>query len=250
MRTHTIPFLLITIIIIFSNGFSHAQIEKSLKFIPQNIDFGVIRETNGKVTKTVKAINVSSDSTFIISARTSCGCSEAEYDGRMLAPGDTTTVSITYDPTNRPGKFQKSAKIFTGRDRVSNMFRISGIVIPSKKNLDKAYPEKAGNLRLSTSIVAIGEMRHAETKPIFIGIYNDSDQPMTLKADSYNEALEATLQPDTIEPFGIATLSIMLKGRNIPSATTNFKYSVALKDPSGETLVSIPIGGTINDLNH
>lgn len=248
MRTNSTLYLPITIILLFTYGFSNAQIEKSLKFIPENIDFGTIRETEGKVTKTLKAVNVTSDSTFIISARTSCGCSEAEYDGRMLAPGDTTTVSITYDPTNRPGKFQKSAKIFTGRDRISNMFRITGNVIPSKKNLDKAYPEQAGDLRLSTTIVSVGEMRHAETKPVFIGIYNDSEHPLTLKAESDNEALEATLQPDILDPFGVSTLSMMLKGRNITTGISEFKYNVALKNAStGETIVSIPVGGTIKD---
>ncbi len=232
-------------------GIANSQIEKSLQFIPKTLDFGTIRETDGKVTKTIGAVNVSPDSTFIISARTSCGCSEAEYDGRMLAPGDTTTVSITYDPTNRPGKFQKTAKIFTGKDRISNTFRITGNVIPSKKHLDKSYPEKAGNLRLSTSIVSVGEMRHAESKPIFIGIYNDSEKPLTLRAECDNDALEATLQPDIVEPFGIATLSLMLKGRDIPTGTGDFKYTADIKDSTtGETLVSIPVGGTINDKTH
>lgn len=226
----------------------HGQIEKTLKFIPEALDFGTIRETDGKVTKTVKAVNISSRPTFIISARTSCGCSEAEYDSRMLAPGDTTTVKITYDPTNRPGRFNKSAKIFTGKERISNMFRITGNVIPSASHLNKTYPEKAGNLRLSTRIVAAGEMLHTETKPFFIGIYNDSDKPLALRSESDNEALETTIQPDTIEPYGIATLSAMLKGRKIGDGVSDFKYTANIVDTSNDRiLISIPVGGTIKE---
>lgn len=227
---------------------ANAQIEKSLRFIPENLNFGTIRETDGKVTGTVRAINISPDSTFIISARTSCGCSEAEFDGRMLAPGDTTTVRITYDPTNRPGKFLKTAKIFTGRERISNTFRISGNVIPSRRHLDKSYPEKAGDLRLSTLLVSTGEIRHTETKPIFIGIYNDSEKAKILHSESDNDALQTTLQPDSIEPYGISTLSITLKGKDIPSGTKEFKYDAAITDATtGDTIVVIPVGGFIKE---
>lgn len=248
MTKRTILFCLNAALLMLCSMNLCAQIEKSLKFIPENLDFGTIRETDGKVTKTVKAINVSPDSTFIISARTSCGCSEAVFDGRMLAPGDTATVSITYDPTNRPGRFQKSAKIFTGKERISNLFRISGNVIPSRRHLDKTYPEKEGVLRLSTRIVSVGEMRHAETKPIFVGIYNDSDKPLPIKAETDNVALEATIQPDTIEPFGIATLSMMLKGREIGSEVADFKYSADIINTSTDkVLITIPVGGFIKE---
>lgn len=246
MSYNHIKYHLIALMLLIGAGNIFGQIEKTLKFIPETLDFGTIRETDGKVTKTVKAVNISSSPTFIISARTSCGCSEAEYDGRMLEPGDTTTVKITYDPTNRPGKFNKSAKIFTGRERISNLLRITGNVIPSAKNLDKSYPERSGDLRLSTRLVSVGEIRHAESRPIFIGIYNDSATPIPLGAETDSEALEATLQPDTLEPYGIATLSMMLKGRNISNEVTDFKYTATVTNTeTGKTLVTIPIGGTV-----
>lgn len=245
MRTACLSYLIL-LISICSSPSAYAQIEKSLKFNPETLDFGNIRETDGPVTKTVQAINISADSTFVISARTSCGCSEAEFDARTMAPGDSTTVTITYDPTNRPGKFLKSAKIFTGTERISNTFRLKGTVIPSRKHLDKVYPEKAGNLRLSTLIVSAGEIRPSETKPLFVGIYNDSDTAINLNADSDSDAVETSLQPQTIEPFGIATLSITLKGRDMNEATSNFKYAIRIKDiDKDETLTSIPIVGNI-----
>ena len=92
---------------------ANAQMEKTLRFIPDRVDFGMVREEDGKVSRTVKAVNISSDSTFIISARTSCGCSAAEYPDSVIAPGDTTEVTLTYDPLNRPGIFLKTVRFFT-----------------------------------------------------------------------------------------------------------------------------------------
>ncbi|MDE5996814.1 MAG: DUF1573 domain-containing protein [Muribaculaceae bacterium] len=227
---------------------SYSQIEKSLAFIPEKVDFGLIREENGLVTHKVKAVNITEDTTYIISARTSCGCSAAEYPNDQIAPGDTVEVYITYDPTNRPGKFLKTARFFTGTDRIGNSIKLSGTVIPSSENLDKAYPEKAGPLRLSSLIITAGDLSRKEARPLFVGLYNDSNKPLALSALTNANALEAGLVPDTIEPFGISTLTLMLKGRNIPSNETEILYKAYLVNPStSDTIISIPVIGMIND---
>ncbi len=221
---------------------AYSQIEKTLKFFPDKVDFGTIREEDGKVSQIVKAVNISPDSTFIISSRTSCGCSAAEYSDQMLAPGDTTEVIITYDPVNRPGKFLKTAKCFTGEERISNSIKLSGTVIPSQRNLDIAYPEKAGVLRLSTLFVNAGEMTRTEARPLFVGLYNDSDKPLVLTASSDAPALEAALLPDTIEPYGVSTLTLMLKGSLIPATASDLHYNAYLLS-GPDTLLTIPILG-------
>ena len=225
---------------------AYSQIEKSLQFIPDKVDFGVIREENGKVSRKVKAVNISPDTTYIISARTSCGCSAAEYSEEMIAPGDTTEVTVSYDPTNRPGKFQKTARFFTGKERIGNSIKLNGTVIPSKRNLNKAYPEKSGVLRLSTLMLNASEVSRTEARPLFVGLYNDSDAPLALIASTDADALEAGLAPDTIEPFGIATLTLMLKGRNIPASDTEILYKAHLIDTSSsDTIISIPVVGSV-----
>lgn len=245
MRSKLTILLLSALTIMLSNTVA-AEIEKTLRFNPASIDFGTIRETDGPTTKTIQAINISPDTTFIISARTSCGCSQAEYDARAIAPGDSTPVTITYDPTNRPGHFLKTAKIFTGEQRISNSFKIKGTVIPSRKHLENTYPDKAGNLRLSTSILNAGEIKRTEARPMFVGLYNDSDDTLPLRVESDNNAIEATLQPTVMEPHGIATLTIMIKGRNINSGENNFKHNVGIiNSESGDELISIPVGGVI-----
>lgn len=226
----------------------YAQIEKTLKFIPDKVDFGKIKEDDGKVSRIVKAINISKDSTFIISARTSCGCSAVEYPRDVISPGDTVNLTVSYNPLNRPGKFLKTAKFFTGNERIGNSIKLSGTVIPSRKNLDKAYPEKAGSLRLSTIMVNAGEVSRQEARPLFVGLYNDSDTPIVLIPTSDAEPLECGLAPDTIEPFGIGTLSLMLKGRKIPPSENELLYMSHIIDSStGDTIVSIPVGAIVKE---
>lgn len=218
----------------------YSQIEKTLKFFPEKVDFGMIREENGKVSKTVKAVNISPDTTYIISSRTSCGCSAVEYPEQKLAPGDTIKVTIIYDPLNRPGKFLKTAKFFTGKERIGNSIKLSGTVIPSQKSLDMAYPEEEGVLRLSTLFVNAGELSRTEVRPLFVGLYNNSDTPLVVTASTDADALEASLLPDTIGPYGVSTLSLMLKGRLISSPQSEILYKAHLLTLT-DTILSIPV---------
>lgn len=225
---------------------AYSQIERSLKFIPEKVDFGTVREEDGKVSQTVKAVNISPDTTFIISARTSCGCSAVEYSDDKLAPGDTTEVTVTYDPVNRPGRFLKTAKFFTGKERIGNSIKLSGNVIPSKKNLDKTYPEKVGSLRLSALLINAGDVSRKDARPLFVGLYNDSDAALALTATTDAEALEAGIAPDTIGSYGVATLTLMLKGRNIPANETEILYKAhILNSATSDTLLSIPVIATV-----
>lgn len=225
---------------------AYSQIEKSLRFIPDTVDFGVINEEDGKVTCSVKAVNISPDSTFIISARTSCGCSAAEYSEEMISPGDTTVVTLIYDPLNRPGKFLKTAKFFTGNERIGNSIKLRGTVIPSRRNLERSYPDKAGPIRLSSAMINAGEVSRQEARPLFVGLYNDSDRAIAVASESDSYPLEAAVSPDTIEPFGFASLSLMLKGRNIAEKENEFLYKSFLIDrESGDTIAIIPVGGYI-----
>lgn len=221
-----------------------AEITSPLRFIPEHLDFGMIREDDGKVKKSLLAVNSTSDTTFVISARTSCGCTGVEYDSSLIAPGDTTNITITYDATNRPGKFLKTIKIFTGSERIPNTCKIKGLVIPSKKNLDRTYPEKAEGLRLTTLIVNTGEIRADETRPLFIGIYNDSDSILSLKGESDNDALSINIMPDTIEPNSISTATLKIRARDIREQEFDFKAKI-IDAETGKTLATIPIGGTI-----
>lgn len=221
-----------------------AQVTAPLRFIPDQLDFGMIREDDGKVSRKLQAVNTSQDTTFIISARTSCGCSEVDYDKSPIAPGDTTEISVTYDATNRPGNFLKTIKLFTGTERIPNTCKVKGLVIPSREHLDRSYPEKAGNLRLTTLLVNAGEMLENVTRPIFIGIYNDSDTPYALKGSSDSDALSVAIMPDTIEPQSISTATLVLKTRDIKGE--NFNINTYITDAeTGKLLVKIPVGGTI-----
>ena len=100
---------------------------------------------------------------------------------------------------------------------------------------------------MSTLIVNAGEISRRDARPLFVGIYNDSDKELPLAVSTDGSAVEAGIVPDTIEPFGIGTITLMLKGRLIPEGENEIVYKTYIQDTStGDTIVSIPVGAIIN----
>lgn len=220
--------------------------DRTLEFIPDTFDFGQIREEDGKAEAEIKAVNISSDTTAITSVRTSCGCTQASYTEGVLAPGDTAAISFSYNPANRPGKFEKTIKVFTGADRIRNTFTIKGNVSPSRESLIKAYPHEAGGLRLSSTIIDAGKVHKDELVPLFIGIHNPQEREVALRCASDAPALEVSLLPDTLQKGEIGALTMVLKARKLPPATKEILQKAYIIDAmTSDTLVSIPVGGYV-----
>lgn len=223
-----------------------ADTDRTLRFIPDVYDFGKLREEDGKAEGHVQAVNMSQDTICITSVRTSCGCTGTSYTEESLAPGDTATISFTYNPANRPGKFEKTIKVFTGKERTLNSFSIKGNVLPSQESLMKAYPHSSGGLQLSSLMIEAGKVHKDELLPLFIGVYNPQEKAVPVKGESSSEALEANFIPETLSPGEIGSLTIVLKAKKFPADTKEFRERVFIIDSqTSDTLANIPVGGYI-----
>lgn len=114
-------------VIFFTSSIIYAQkpmpvCEKSMH------NFGVILEKDGKVTHTFIIKNMGKAPMVINKIEASCGCTTSAYSKKPIAPGETTEVKITFDPTDRPGIFSKAISIYTNATSKSLNLRIRGEV--------------------------------------------------------------------------------------------------------------------------
>ncbi len=80
-------------------GFSHAE-EKSppkIKVTPERYDFGKIPPK--KISHTFPVENVGGSTLEIFKVSTSCGCTTASIDHRMIEPGESAKMVVNFDPT-------------------------------------------------------------------------------------------------------------------------------------------------------
>ncbi len=79
----------------------------------QLYDFGDIGQNDGLVTCTFLIHSVGQASLIIAKSATTCPCTQVSYPQDTLLPGDTLTVSVTYDPHLHPGPFSQAAVLRT-----------------------------------------------------------------------------------------------------------------------------------------
>jgi len=182
-----------------------------IEWLEKNYNFGTFKEADGSVTGRVRFVNKGTDATFISRVRPSCGCTGASYTEKMIEPGDTATISFTYNPVGRPGKFDKTVKVYVGKDNELTVIRISGTVIGSESTLESGFPAESGPLRLETTVLAAGEIKRGTPRHFFLNAYNQGNDTILPKWKSPSKALTVDLKPRAIPPGNIATFSFYLE---------------------------------------
>ena len=116
-------------------GFSQTSSEDlDVQWETKSKDFNTIKiGTTAEFTFKVK--NVSNSTLVISSAAPSCGCTASSYTTSPIKPGESGSVTASYNTEGRPGFFYKSVRVTFSNGTVSDL-SISGNVsydVPSPK---------------------------------------------------------------------------------------------------------------------
>jgi hypothetical protein len=92
----------------------------------------VTAKTRGeKVTTTFSFTNTGDADLIIVDARGSCGCTVPEYPkNKPIAPGETGSIVVSFDSSNKPGVQQKSVTLSANTASGREMLRIKSNVTP------------------------------------------------------------------------------------------------------------------------
>lgn len=191
--------------------FSVATVYADIDWIGKNYNYGTIREVDGPQKGQVRFINKGSEPTFINNVRPGCGCTEVDYTQGMIQPGDTATVSFFYNPIGRPGAFDKTVRVYIGKENEMHLIKLYGTVIGSPATLEYGYPKVVGALRLETLTVKTGELKKGAARHLFINAYNQSADTITPTWDFNERGLAIELTPRSIPPGDVATFGFYLK---------------------------------------
>lgn len=171
-------YLLLLLLAIGSLGGAQAQ----LVFTPSEWDFGTIRESDGRVSHTFTGTNRGSKPVVILDVVTTCGCTRPEFTQRPIVAGGKTQITVTYDPANRPGTFDKQLDVYSSERVKVATLTIRGKVLPRQKTTEELYPIDAGNgLRLNSTLSAFSYVYPGRRAQSSIGYVNTSSRPVTLE---------------------------------------------------------------------
>lgn len=191
-----------------------------IEFTSKSHDFGQVPEEGGAVEHTFQFTNTGEVPVRILGVKASCGCTTPDWSKDEIKPGDQGYVIAQYDPSNRPGVFNKTLTVNTSAEPNVLMLNIKGIVKPRPRKVSDDFPTEIGQLRMKFRGFNIGKVT--------------TEGPVTKTFDVYNQGDKALVFTDnTIAPDHI---KVSFEPQEIPAESKGeiiLTYDVQAKNELG-----------------
>ncbi len=106
---------------------SHKDFKPGIVFLKKNFNFGQIYSGEEPVFY-FKFVNTGNSKLYINRVETDCGCTVAQYPEQGINPGDTGTITITFNSSGYYGYQIKNILVYTNAQDSAIKLRIEGQV--------------------------------------------------------------------------------------------------------------------------
>ena len=171
-------------------------------------DFGKINEGDGRVSTIFEFKNEGMEPLVLSNVRASCGCTTPTWTKTPIEPGETGSITVTYNPNGRPGRFSKTVTITSNASNGTTKVYIKGEVIPKQAKPVNQYNIKMGELSLKTKTVNFGTLLKGTNKTQTLEYANLTDHDITVGLNYDNTYLQAVLSFTTLKPQETGTLNL------------------------------------------
>ncbi|WP_321342820.1 DUF1573 domain-containing protein [uncultured Draconibacterium sp.] len=175
-----------------------AQGQSKIVFEEQAHDFGSFKESDGVQKTTFKFTNKGDAPLVLSNVRASCGCTTPKWTREPVAPGESGSIDVSYNPKNRPGSFNKSVTVSSNAENSTVVLRITGKVEPREKTLAEKYPRKVGDLRVKSNYISFAKIKKGETVTKEMELVNDTDKPIDVGFRTVPKHITAKVEPEKI----------------------------------------------------
>ena len=146
-------------------------------FESTTLDFGHIAEDGGVVARRAVAENRGDRPIVVVDVVTACGCTTASYSRRPIAPGESFTLDISYNPMDRPGRIDRRISVITSDSEAAIKIHLVGNVTPRQRSIYEIYPfDMGGGLRLESNFHSFACIEHGKAAEVRIGYVNSSTE--------------------------------------------------------------------------
>lgn len=202
------------IVILLSGNLKAQQKGPNISFDKEVHDFGTFKEEAGKQAFKFQFTNTGSEPLIVNRVKASCGCTATDYTKAPVPPGGKGFVTATYNPKNRPGKFNKSVTVTTNaKNKPVTVLRIQGTVTPKQKTLEDYYPTKWNDLRLKSHYMSLVKVYNNEVKTDTMGIVNTGTKDLKLTFENVPSHLSIKAIPEVLKPKQKGVIEVTYDGK-------------------------------------
>lgn len=188
-----------------------SKAQKKIEFDKLVNDLGTFSEDSEPKVCTFKFTNRLAKAIAIVHVQSTCGCTIPEYTKKIVRPGESGEINITYNPQGHPGIFNRAILVsFSDQADKVRLF-VKGTVTPGVPRKDSSYPYVVGNLQLRTTGLKFKPMQITQQRSIMV--INSSNIPFQTIFQSNIPSLSAEMVPSTLQPNQKGEIQIIYKGK-------------------------------------
>jgi hypothetical protein len=186
--------------------------------LPVSIDkdrkqIGRIKEWLGPVDIRFILTNRTDSVLQIERIQTDCGCFAVAALQEPFGPGESLEVSISYDPTNRPGAFTRVTQVFLKGSSIPLNLVFEGSVQPPVNDPMRDFPYFSGSLRFRNKFLNLGNFTGNDTIRLQTDFFNEAFETIHLMGFEHNKPyLKFKLSSDTVLAGGMVDLDLEFFG--------------------------------------
>lgn len=174
-------------------------------------DFGKINENDGRVSTIFEFKNEGMEPLVLSNVRASCGCTTPTWTRTPIEPGAKGTITVTYNPKGRPGRFQKTVTVTSNAQNATAKLYIKGEVIPAAAKPVNKYPVTMGDVSFNKKSIQFGTVMKGANTTRSLEYANLTDHEITVAVLTNGTDipfLTSMLSLETVQPKQSGTLSI------------------------------------------
>lgn len=189
-----------------------------LQFKSIRQDIGTLGENDAPRTVSFVFRNVSPSPVTVTRIQTSCGCTAASFGKQAVAPGQEGTITLRYNPKNRPGTVDTEAYVYTSASEKHPVARLSltGNVLPDGDEW-RHLPQAMGTLRLKRKQVTFSEVKSTQQPSERIACANSGTTSLKLSAQLLPDYASFRTEPEVLQPGQEGDLVISIDGSRMPA---------------------------------
>ncbi len=193
-------------------------------------DFGKINEADGRVSTVFTVKNEGMSPLILSNVRASCGCTTPKWPREPIEPGQTGSITVTYNPNGRPGRFQKTVTITSNATEPTKRVTIKGEVIPKQAKPVNKYTIAVGALNMKSKELNFGNLTKGSTKVMDLEYTNLSSttHEVALAVNANDSWLENQVTLPTVQAkeVGKFVFAVDTKATNLYGPVEAYAYVV------------------------
>lgn len=188
-----------------------------LSFKSKEIDIGEVMETDPPKVVKFPFTNISSKPFEIQNVISSCGCTVANWPKKPVQPGESSEITVSFNPSGMFGDLEKHIKIRANlHDAAFLVLKITGYINSSYFDKPKYYKGQYGYLLLQDYRLNFGETpRLNQSKTMEVKVFNDGDDSIAITGfDEVPSFLNMSTSKTSIAPGDSARVIARFNGND------------------------------------